>query len=121
MRLFVYLIVLLPQILLSQNTFFDVKHFSIKDGLPDHQTLLVEQDNNGCIWGNSIGVLYRYDGSYFKVYRKELLEVSGQGFVNFVIDDEDLIWFFEFNEASLKVKILDSQTDKVVSLVTFKK
>ena len=70
MKLFLYLLLLVPQVLLGQQDLFDIQHFSIKDGLPDHQTLHIEQDKDGYIWGNTIGSLFRYDGYQFKTYRK---------------------------------------------------
>lgn len=118
MRL-LFSLLLLPMMMFGQKNVFDLQHFSIKDGLPDHQTLHIEQDKDGYIWGNSIGTLFRYDGYQFKIFRKRALQVSGLEFVNFVIDDEGLVWYFDFSKPPLAIKILDPTTDKIVALDAF--
>jgi len=120
MKNFLYLLLLsLPQLLWSQKDIFDIQHFSIEDGLPDHQTLHIEQDKNGYIWGNSIGTLFRYDGYQFKIYRKRELGVSGIEFVNFVIDDEGLVWYFDFGSLPLNIKVLDASHNTFTSIDDF--
>ena len=120
MKSILYLLFLLvPQLLLGQKDLFDIQHFSIKEGLPDYQTLHIEQDKNGYIWGNTIGSLFRYDGYQFKVYRKQELAVSGGEFVHFAIDDDGLVWYFDFDKQPLKVRILDPKQGKNVSVDVF--
>lgn len=119
MKQVLYLLLLLPQLLWSQNDIFDLQHFSIKDGLPDHQTLHIEQDKDGYIWGNTIGSLFRYDGYQFKIYRKRELGVSGTEFVNFAIDDEGFVWYFDFSVLPLNIQILDAQDNNNISIDDF--
>ncbi|MFK7950028.1 MAG: response regulator [Saprospiraceae bacterium] len=117
-KLYLFLL-LFPQLLLGQKELFDIQHFSIKDGLPDNQTLHIEQDKDGYIWGNSIGLLFRYDGYQFKIYRKQKLGVSGLEFVNFTIDDAGFVWYFDFNQLPLNIRILNPKQNKVIPIDIF--
>ena len=116
---FLYLLLLVSQVLIGQKNLFDIQHFSIRNGLPDHQTLHIEQDKDGYIWGNSIGILFRYDGYQFKIYRKQELGVSGMEFVNFVVDDDGLVWYFDFDVLPLKISILDPKQGESVSAADY--
>ncbi|MFK7948790.1 MAG: ATP-binding protein [Saprospiraceae bacterium] len=101
---------------IGQKYLFDIQHISIKDGLPNRQVLNLQQDTFGNIWGNSPGMLFKYDGYSFQTFGREELKIIAEDYPTFGIDNEGFVWY---RSIDVPVQILNPFTEKVQSVEDF--
>ncbi len=78
MRRLRYLILLLFVLLSAESICYavSVEHFSEREGLPNRQTYVIEQDTCGFVWVYTSSGLARYDGKEFRSYELKGLNRS---------------------------------------------
>jgi signal transduction histidine kinase len=98
---------------LSQDAFFNIRHFSVEDGMSSRFVTNVVQDNQGFVWiGTDYGV-NRFDGRNFKTYHsnKGNFRVTTRAYL--FLDVKGNIWA---NNDRGQVDIIDPLNDVVMPL-----
>lgn len=94
-RLMMCLFLLVPTFVYSNQFFFDVQRFSMKDGLPDSTVFSIASDNQGYIWLGTPNGLSRFNGKTFDNFsaaNPRGTEIATRNNSNIFIDSKQRVW-----------------------------
>ncbi len=90
-----FLLFFFPGLLFSQEQQYQFSHIGIKDGLPQENTSITQQDKKGYIWIASGSYLQRYDGYRFITFRNrkgDSTSIPSGNITGLQIDQQNRLW-----------------------------
>ncbi|MEO5910299.1 MAG: two-component regulator propeller domain-containing protein [Pelobium sp.] len=95
----------MPAYLFAQNNSnYQFSHLDITNGLSDNQVNCIYKDKKGFMWFGTTSGLNRYDGSKFKVFKRDVKDpnsLAENHVMNVVEGPDDKLWVFTHSKISV--------------------
>jgi len=104
-KIFLLLIIALAHLVYAQEPYYI--NYTTDDGLPSNENYICFQDNDGFMWFATDNGLAKFDGYTFKSLNEEL-GIDNFPAVNALIDNNNDIWFLDFDGNNLYQKNKDT-------------
>jgi signal transduction histidine kinase/ligand-binding sensor domain-containing protein/DNA-binding response OmpR family regulator len=106
------LCILLQQSVFAQQGNYEFSRLDITNGLSDNQVNCIFKDGKGFVWFGTTSGLNRYDGSKFKVFKRDIKNpnsLAENHVVRIEQGPDDKLWIFTHS----KISIYDPLTEKI--------
>ncbi len=89
---------------------------NVDGGLPHRMTYFMAQDKTGFIWVSTQGAINRYNGSSFKTYNSDFLDVNERRSIEIAIDHANRLWYNEYDALVPSSGVIDTDQDSVYEI-----